>query len=84
MSLNNTRPVQFWCDGRSHFVDCIDAPTLTTDGMRLKTAANVDGWYTLMRECESGEDAAIGDGQAVVLNADGSSKFYAVPPTNNG
>lgn len=83
IDLYPTRKVQFWCDGRSHFVDCIDAPTLTADGLRLKAAAGVHGQYQLFLECGAAPDGdqAIGDGQAVVLNADGSSTFYAVPPT---
>lgn len=81
MNPHNTRPVQFWCDGRSHFVDCIDAPTLTADGLRLKVAANVEGWYQLFMEKGDSNDEAIRDGQSVVLNADGSSKFYSIPPT---
>lgn len=77
------RRVGFWCDGKQFEVVCIDAPTLTADGMQLKTATNTGGWYQLFLERDDNVDGdlAIGDSQAVVLNADGSTKLYAVPPT---
>lgn len=80
------RYVGFSCDGRRHQVICREAPTLTASGLDLKTAADVEGVYTLMQESETDSmaDQPIGDGQAAVLATDGSSKFYAVPPTNNG
>lgn len=79
-----TRRVPFWVDGRGCYVDCIDAPTLTATGLDLKAAANVHGQYQLMLERADDADLAIGDAQAVALDARGHTQFYAVPPTNGG
>lgn len=62
---------------------CPDAPSKTATGLQLKAAANIPANYDLIRDEDMFEHGKyIGDGNAVILAEDGSSKFCGIPPAH--
>jgi hypothetical protein len=76
--------VGYWCDGRQYTATVPNAPTLTACAWDLKRWAGVEANRTMFMTVRGEPDRRLGDTEAVVLAADGSSQFWGVPNATIG